>query len=405
MLKKAIFKELFTEAKSVLESKAATKPSPDASGEGEAAILGDDSSSPVSFTELLSFVHEVKGCITNNDDGLTLLHVYRSIMSKIKDDVLAASHTALSIYDTALICINAIDAVVLPEWISLLADFCDKIGEEPQAEESTEDKHYRDALRAIFWDAPSNSINVQHVLGVVSVRCKFTFQAMHEITWTTAIASKMSLTDLGQSLLASLSGQDALIKMGRQRATFWSCFWARLQTLSSTSEVDGAIKMAYQVATTGTVGSTPANLEVSPAAQVMTSSSQGPAAPEHHNAQCGNLNHSSALLKLTKSMCGQSVKLRTFMQMDTLHYIRYSLAQELFKRGRSASKGALTLSHDSLATSGGGKVVAPFWGDCVFDITTHKLKLHVCSLFGVDFYIVPSNNNFCPAWMCKANYM
>ena len=236
MLKKAIFKELFTEAKSVLESKAATKPSPDASGEGEAAILGDDSSSPVSFTELLSFVHEVKGCITNNDDGLTLLHVYRSIMSKIKDDVLAASHTALSIYDTALICINAIDAVVLPEWISLLADFCDKIGEEPQAEESTEDKHYRDALRAIFWDAPSNSINVQHVLGVVSVRCKFTFQAMHEITWTTAIASKMSLTDLGQSLLASLSGQDALIKMGRQRATFWSCFWARLQTLSSTSE-------------------------------------------------------------------------------------------------------------------------------------------------------------------------
>ena len=51
MLKKAIFKELFTEAKSVLESKAATKPSPDASGEGEAAILGDDSSSPVSFTE------------------------------------------------------------------------------------------------------------------------------------------------------------------------------------------------------------------------------------------------------------------------------------------------------------------------------------------------------------------
>ena len=131
MLKKAIFKELFTEAKSVLESKAATKPSPDASGEGEAAILGDDSS-PVSFTELLSFVHEVKGRITNDDDGLSLLHVYRSIMSKIKDDVLAASHTALSIYDTALICINAIDAVVLPEWISLLADFCDKMGEEPK---------------------------------------------------------------------------------------------------------------------------------------------------------------------------------------------------------------------------------------------------------------------------------
>ena len=78
------------------------------------------------------------------------------------------------------------------------------------------------------------------------------------------------------------------------------------------------------------------------------------------------------------------------------------IAHELYKRGRALSKGHATLSGDALATIGSGKVVAPLWGDVVMDAANHKLKLLAGTFFGVKLYVVPSNDNFCPAWMCKA---
>ena len=165
-----------------------------------------------------------------------------------------------------------------------------------------------------------------------------------------------------------------------------------------------SIQAAYNLATTGSI---PASTSVPQ--NVGKSDEHGDdqiAEAEHKEAEVmgSNILHPTGLLKLAKAMSDTPQKLRTHQQMETVFFLTHMIAIELRKRGRAIARGGVSLMNDALSTIDDGKVVVPFWGDVVCDITGYKgLKIHIGTIFGIDFYMVPSMESFCPAWMCNAS--
>ena len=212
-MKKSIFKELHDESKAQLER---SKASLQSSASGETACQDK----AVSFTELMSFVQEISGCFSNADAQFTLLPCYRCIIDSVKDgmtqsDVQITDAASPTTFDMALAVVNAVDAVVAPEWVQLLSEFCDQVDGGSDDEETDLVMLHKDSMKAIFFNPETETHNMTQMLNVVNMRAKFTFQAMHEITWTTLAASKFILATIGKPVWVELSSKDSLIKPAR----------------------------------------------------------------------------------------------------------------------------------------------------------------------------------------------
>ena len=74
---------------------------------------------------------------------------------------------------------------------------------------------HKDSMKAIYVDPDTGMHNMTQMLNVVDMRAKFTLQAMHEITWTTLAASKLTLALIGKPVWIELSSKDSLLKPPR----------------------------------------------------------------------------------------------------------------------------------------------------------------------------------------------
>ena len=207
-MKKSIFKELHDESKAQLERSKANLQS---SASGETACQDK----AVSFTELMSFVQEISGCFSNADAQFTLLPCYRCIIDSVKDGMTQSDVASPTTFDMALAVVNAVDAVCAPEWVQLLSEFCDQLDGDSDDEETDLVMLHKDSMKAIFFNPETETHNMTQMLNAVNMRAKFTFQAMHEITWTTLAASKLTSATIGKPVWVELSSKDLLIKPAR----------------------------------------------------------------------------------------------------------------------------------------------------------------------------------------------
>ena len=160
-------------------------------------------------------MQEISGCFSNADAQFTLLPCYRCIIDSVKDVMTQSDVASPTTFDMALAVVNAVDAVVAPEWVQLLSEFCDQVDGGSDDEETDLVMLHKDSMKAIFFNPETDKHNMTQMLNVVNMRAKFTFQAMHEITRTTLAASKLTLATIGKPVWVELSSKDSLIKPAR----------------------------------------------------------------------------------------------------------------------------------------------------------------------------------------------
>ena len=128
----------------------------------------------VSFSELMSFVQEINGCFSNADAQFTLVPCYRCIIDSVKDgmtqsDVQITDAASPTTFDMALAVVNAVDAVVAPEWVQLLSEFCDQVDGGSDDEETDLVMLHKDAMKAIFFNPETETHNMTQMLNVVNM--------------------------------------------------------------------------------------------------------------------------------------------------------------------------------------------------------------------------------------------
>ena len=387
-------------------------------------VIAKTDSAPVKFLELRSFVSELQSCDNAN---LFFLPCYRKICEHAKHRLSTMDLAQSSLRDILSVVLEETDKVYKPEWVSVMVKCLDSecaeqdapadIGEEEQEEEEDNGDNERDIEdRASISKAPKeesmavlfpaqaaeaadgSGVNTTKLLQCLQVRCKFVFQALQDMLWSTPYASRRALHECGEKFTVFLQSEEVEHTTMSSRLEFWTAVWSSLPSAITTDELEKAIFAASAIAKGETV---PQPAELAPAA-ANTGDTGNIGNTGNQQLQLTPVGTDAAELKMFRQLADIPRALTKVEQvrivLELKHRCALAFSQVAAQSQNSACisfcKSQLFVGQDSQ------DYILPFFGDVVIapsnSITTQKLKIG--KLYGCTLWLVPSNDHTCLAW-------
>ena len=324
---------------------------------------------------------------------------------------------------------TAVDTIADPLWVALMAE---------HVESDHHGEAHLDSMRMLFPVPGTNNIDDVKLGRMLDARSQVTFHMLAAATFDTIHSVRPTLHDLGNEFAVQLSGKDSIHTEPGDRSTFWTSLWGALaQIPSNAANVEVAALQALNNANALASGDLAALVAAQHAheqdRQVVSADVEMPTAPDiMHSVDIGSgdsFNDWATFLgaKLSAEatatdagkppQAGPQPEADRREETDDLlmirHLISSAFAVNAVKTHRAGSNiGNLTFSEPMDPQSEGSSSLRvdklesdmklPFWGRVVFkNQLKSQPRLSVGSVHGTDVFLIPDDDDPCPAWGCQ----